>query len=81
VADYWRRIRDHERTYETIEQPSFPYIKIINVGERIVVRLLTFLSIRCHLKHRLHGQINNIKGYLQSRIVFFLMNVCPLCFL
>jgi 6-phosphofructo-2-kinase/fructose-2,6-biphosphatase 4 len=37
VKDYWKRIKDHELTYETIEQPSFPYVKIINVGERIVV--------------------------------------------
>jgi len=55
LSDYWRRIREHEKVYQTIEQPSFPYVKIINVGERIVV--------------------NNIEGYLQSRIVFFLMNI------
>jgi 6-phosphofructo-2-kinase/fructose-2,6-biphosphatase 4 len=41
--------------YEPIEQPSFPYIKVINVGQKIVV--------------------NNIQGYLQSRVVFFLMNI------
>ena len=41
--------------YEPIEQPSFPYIKVINVGQQIVV--------------------NNIQGYLQSRVVFFLMNI------
>lgn len=35
--------------------PSFPYVKVIDIGERIIV--------------------NNIQGYLQSRIVFFLMNV------
>ncbi|KEI40350.1 uncharacterized protein L969DRAFT_621012 [Mixia osmundae IAM 14324] len=55
VRDYWRRIADHEKKFETIEQPSFPYVKVINVGERIIV--------------------NNISGYLQSRIVFFLMNI------
>lgn len=49
------RIRDHEKRYETIETSNNPYVKIYNVGERLVV--------------------NNIRGYLQSRIVFFLMNV------
>jgi len=55
TADYWKRIRDHEKTYEPIEQPSFPFVKVINVGEKIVV--------------------NNISGYLQSRIVFYLMQI------
>lgn len=55
VQNYYSRIAGHERTYEPIENPSFPYIKLINVGEQVVV--------------------NNIQGYLQSRIVFFLMNI------
>ena len=55
VADFYKRIKNHEDEYETIENPSFPYVKIINVGQRIVV--------------------NNIQGYLQSRVVFFLMNI------
>ncbi|KAE8214205.1 hypothetical protein CF327_g2397 [Tilletia walkeri] len=55
VQDFYERIRGHEKEYEQIEAPSFPYIKIINVGQQIIV--------------------NNIQGYLQSRIVFFLMNI------
>ncbi|KAH8921934.1 bifunctional 6-phosphofructo-2-kinase/fructose-2,6-bisphosphate 2-phosphatase [Atractiella rhizophila] len=55
VADYWKRIQRHAELYEPIENPTFPYVKIVNVGERIIV--------------------NNIQGYLQSRIVFFLMNI------
>ncbi|PWZ01068.1 bifunctional 6-phosphofructo-2-kinase/fructose-2,6-bisphosphate 2-phosphatase [Testicularia cyperi] len=55
VQNYYKRIAGHEKTYEPIENPSFPYIKLINVGEQVVV--------------------NNIQGYLQSRIVFFLMNI------
>ncbi|CAH7665754.1 cytoplasm protein [Phakopsora pachyrhizi] len=55
LADYWGRIRDHEKTYEPIEQPSFPFVKVINLGEKIIV--------------------NNISGYLQSRIVFYLMQI------
>ncbi|ORY76206.1 6-phosphofructo-2-kinase-domain-containing protein [Leucosporidium creatinivorum] len=55
VKAYMARIAEHERRYETIETSNNPYVKIFNVGERLVV--------------------NNIRGYLQSRIVFFLMNV------
>ncbi|PWN47122.1 bifunctional 6-phosphofructo-2-kinase/fructose-2,6-bisphosphate 2-phosphatase [Violaceomyces palustris] len=55
VQDFYSRISGHEKFYEPIENPSFPYIKLINVGEQVVV--------------------NNIQGYLQSRIVFFLMNI------
>jgi 6-phosphofructo-2-kinase/fructose-2,6-biphosphatase 4 len=50
-----QRIQDHERKYETMQTSGGPFVKIYNVGERLVV--------------------NNIRGYLQSRIVFFLMNV------
>ncbi|OJA08376.1 hypothetical protein AZE42_00987 [Rhizopogon vesiculosus] len=55
VDDYYGRIRDREATYETVEETTWPFIRIINVGEKIMV--------------------NNIRGYLQSRIVFFLMNI------
>ncbi|KDQ58456.1 hypothetical protein JAAARDRAFT_128883 [Jaapia argillacea MUCL 33604] len=55
VADYWSRIRDHEKHYEPVEETTWPFIRIINVGELIMV--------------------NHIRGYLQSRIVFFLMNI------
>ena len=55
MQNYYERIAGHQKTYEPIENPSFPYIKLINVGEQVVV--------------------NNIQGYLQSRIVFFLMNI------
>ncbi|KAH9478739.1 Putative 6-phosphofructo-2-kinase [Psilocybe cubensis] len=55
VQDYYTRIRGHEEYYETVEERTWPYIKIINVGEKII--------------------LNDIQGYLQSRIVFFLMNI------
>ncbi|KAF7375081.1 6PF2K domain-containing protein [Mycena sanguinolenta] len=55
VEDYYRRIRDHEKYYQPVEETTWPFIRIINVGEKIMV--------------------NNIQGYLQSRIVFFLMNI------
>ncbi|SGY81120.1 BQ5605_C009g05464 [Microbotryum silenes-dioicae] len=55
VADYLSRIAQHERHYETLRPEIGAYVKIYNVGERLVV--------------------NNVRGYLQSRIVFYLMNV------
>ncbi|KAJ7274582.1 6-phosphofructo-2-kinase-domain-containing protein [Mycena haematopus] len=55
VEDYYGRIRDHEKYYEPVEETTWPFIRIMNVGEKIMV--------------------NNIQGYLQSRIVFFLMNI------
>ncbi|KJA21385.1 hypothetical protein HYPSUDRAFT_202952 [Hypholoma sublateritium FD-334 SS-4] len=55
VEDYYTRIRGHEKYYQTLEERTWPWIKIINVGEKII--------------------LNNIQGYLQSRIVFFLMNI------
>ncbi|KAF8556024.1 bifunctional 6-phosphofructo-2-kinase/fructose-2,6-bisphosphate 2-phosphatase [Imleria badia] len=55
VGDYYGRIRDREQSYETITETNWPFIRIFNVGEKIMV--------------------NNIRGYLQSRIVFFLMNI------
>ncbi|KAI0035831.1 bifunctional 6-phosphofructo-2-kinase/fructose-2,6-bisphosphate 2-phosphatase [Vararia minispora EC-137] len=55
VEDYYRRIKDHEKNYEPVEELDWPHIRIINVGEKILV--------------------NAIQGYLQSRIIFFLMNI------
>ncbi|KAJ3509227.1 hypothetical protein NLJ89_g5335 [Agrocybe chaxingu] len=55
VEDYYMRIRDHEKYYETLEDTTWPFIKITNVGEKIM--------------------LNKIQGYLQSRIVYFLMNI------
>ncbi|KAF7984687.1 hypothetical protein HWV62_12972 [Athelia sp. TMB] len=48
VKDYYDRIRDHEKHYETVEETTWPFIRIFNVGEKIMVN---------------------------SRIVFFLMNI------
>ncbi|KAI5119884.1 hypothetical protein M0805_008555 [Coniferiporia weirii] len=55
VADYYRRIHDHERYYEPVEETDWPFIRIFNVGDKI--------------------EVNKIQGYLQSRIIFFLMNI------
>ncbi|KLO14372.1 6PF2K-domain-containing protein [Schizopora paradoxa] len=55
IEDYYRRIHDHEKYYEPVEETDWPFIRIFNVGDRI--------------------EINKIQGYLQSRIIFFLMNI------
>jgi len=55
VKDYYSRIRDHEKHYEPLEETTWPSIRIINVGEKMMT--------------------NKIMGYLQSRIVFLLMNI------
>ncbi|KAG9120815.1 hypothetical protein FRC07_003541 [Ceratobasidium sp. 392] len=55
VEDYMSRIKDHEKHYEPVDELYWPHIKIINVGEKIM--------------------INKIYGYLQTRIIFFLMNI------
>ena len=31
VEDYYTRIRDHEKYYETLDDKTWPFIKIINV--------------------------------------------------
>ncbi|KAF8207267.1 6-phosphofructo-2-kinase-domain-containing protein [Mycena galopus ATCC 62051] len=41
VEDYYRRIRDHEKYYEPVEETTWPFIRIINVGEKIMVNLQT----------------------------------------
>ncbi|TCD70711.1 hypothetical protein EIP91_002087 [Steccherinum ochraceum] len=55
VADYYRRIKDHEIHYQPVEETTWPFVRVMNVGEKIMT--------------------NNIQGYLQSRVVFFLMNL------
>ncbi|KAI8138089.1 6-phosphofructo-2-kinase-domain-containing protein [Fennellomyces sp. T-0311] len=55
VKDYTERIKQHELDYETIRDPSLPFVKLMNVGERLIV--------------------NHVQGYLQSRMVYYLMNL------
>lgn len=33
VEDYLARIKDHEKFYETIQQPSFPYVQVRSSAE------------------------------------------------
>jgi len=66
IQDYLSRIRAQEQLYETIEQPSFPCASAQRGGS----------ADRADVKIINGGDrivINNVFGYLQSRIVFFLM--------
>nr|XP_018259740.1 6-phosphofructo-2-kinase/fructose-2,6-bisphosphatase [Kwoniella dejecticola CBS 10117]OBR81898.1 6-phosphofructo-2-kinase/fructose-2,6-bisphosphatase [Kwoniella dejecticola CBS 10117] len=49
VADYWSRIRDQEQVYDTVTADEGPFIKVMNVGERIELtrELLGYLQTRC----------------------------------
>jgi hypothetical protein len=37
VADYWKRIKQQEAQYQEVTPDEGPFIKIMNVGEKIVV--------------------------------------------
>nr|ODN82461.1 6-phosphofructo-2-kinase/fructose-2,6-bisphosphatase [Cryptococcus depauperatus CBS 7841] len=48
VADYWERIRDQAAFYDTVTADEGPFIKVMNVGERIEVnRIEGYLQTRC----------------------------------
>ncbi|KAG2172236.1 hypothetical protein INT43_004777 [Umbelopsis isabellina] len=55
VRDFKNRIENHLPYYKTISDPELPFVKLMNVGEQLIV--------------------NNVKGYLQSRIVYYLMHL------
>src|SRR5262249_32633246 len=55
ASDFRERIAHYERAYEPIDDDDRPWVKLIDVGHRVVV--------------------NEIAGYLPSRIVSFLSNL------
>lgn len=55
INDFQERIKKYEQVYETIDDESITYVKIINVNEQVIV--------------------NRIQSYIQSRIVYYLMNL------
>ncbi|KAF9943036.1 hypothetical protein BGZ67_007681 [Mortierella alpina] len=55
VSDFKRRIENHLPYYTTITDLSQSFVKLINVGEKIIV--------------------NNVQGFLQSKIVYYLMHL------
>ncbi|KAI0918520.1 hypothetical protein AcW1_009606 [Taiwanofungus camphoratus] len=91
VADYYGRIRDHEVHYEPVEETTWPFIRIKNVGETIMVNVrIVSLSLalaklcRC-LEHSWlsagdwsyigRDRLTIDPLPLKSKIVFFLMNI------
>ncbi|TFY77312.1 hypothetical protein EWM64_g6701 [Hericium alpestre] len=74
VKDYFHRIQVRQEHYEPVEELTWPFIRIINVShdacsghEEIPTLGLAQVGEKI--------MVNNIRGYLQSRIVFFLMNI------
>jgi 6-phosphofructo-2-kinase/fructose-2,6-biphosphatase 4 len=47
VADYWKRIKQQEAEYQEVTPDEGPFIKIMNVGEKIVVNRIE--GARLHL--------------------------------
>ncbi|KAF5386441.1 hypothetical protein D9757_005843 [Collybiopsis confluens] len=91
VEDYYTRIQDHEKYYETVEEKDWPYIRILNVGEKIMVNVSRTSSTNkrtyAHSSSEYQG-IPTSKSHcvatvdddahssdIQSRIVFFVMNI------
>lgn len=55
MARTQHRIEQLMQNYETIADTKLPFVKLLDVGEKIIV--------------------NNVAGYLHSRIVYYLMNL------
>ena len=55
VADFRARLAHYEEAYETVDNTEYAYIKVLDVGQQLVV--------------------NNVRGYLPTKIVFYLMNM------
>ncbi|KAG4301552.1 hypothetical protein PCK1_002037 [Pneumocystis canis] len=55
ASDFLMRIKYYEQAYEPLEDEDMTYVKLIDVGQRVIV--------------------NQIQDYLQSRIVYYLMNL------
>ncbi|KAG2357334.1 6-phosphofructo-2-kinase-domain-containing protein [Suillus spraguei] len=65
VEDYYGRIRDREKSYETVEETTWPFIRIINVGEKIMVN-----NIRGYLQQsRIVFFLMNIHN--RPRMIYF----------
>lgn len=48
VEDYYLRIRDHEKYYETVDETTWPFIRIINASSCIFLSclIIDMLSFR-----------------------------------
>jgi broad specificity phosphatase PhoE len=87
AADFRNRIALYKKSYSTISDPTVTYVKLIDAGESVVAKyipvfvivfLLLNLFFRLLLLSFFAGRqivINNVRSYLQSKIVFFLSNL------
>ncbi|KAH0578291.1 hypothetical protein H2248_003917 [Termitomyces sp. 'cryptogamus'] len=63
VEDYYKRIHDHEKYYETIDDRTWPYIRIINASPlNSDLHYNSYFIVQVGEKI----ELNNIQGYLQS---------------
>ena len=74
VTDFLSRIHQYEKRYETIDDKSernYSFIKIFNCGERFLVHKIGGKAwpVRSTM-HRC-----SLSGHIQSRVVYFLMNI------
>ncbi|CAG8615692.1 19901_t:CDS:2 [Cetraspora pellucida] len=55
VKDYWKRINNHLGHYQTITDTSLSFVKMMNVGERIIVN-----NVKGYLQVYIHYSANAI---------------------
>lgn len=75
MASYKSRIEVHKLRYETMCTSGGPFVKIFNVGERLVVHNVQGYVCSSLSVQRDFILMTSWRRYLQSRIVFYLMNI------
>ena len=73
VRDFRDRIKNYEQVYQTIDESErhYTYIKITDIGYAYVPSRVALLLTRFSQQ----VIINNIKDYLESRLVYYLINL------
>jgi 6-phosphofructo-2-kinase/fructose-2,6-biphosphatase 2 len=61
--DFLRRISEYEKVYETITEPHLSYVRIVNVGDRVMVS-----RIHGYLQSRIAFYLMNL--HLKPRSIF-----------
>lgn len=79
-SKYWyqKRIEQQEASYETVADTSLPFVKLINVGERLIVnKVQGYLQVRNSRYRKLPivFKLLFLVVHVQSRIVYYLMNL------
>jgi hypothetical protein len=74
VQDYYNRIRGHEKHYETVDELDVPSIRIINVGEKIMVNVRSFhasLAFACRSNQRFLLESPGLSAGKKNRVVLY----------